>query len=227
MPSVLTDKTFKERFMIKRKILIITFVFSFLIGCAGVPVREAVKVDLSVPVGKIEGNQFIGIRYPFKVSVPPNWKVTTEIPSFMEALGYEKPGLEESEVFIYNPSTQSNLQIDFTPAGRYAKFSQESIEWLATAAVGGFKEELEQDYGKDVKVEVYPTEAVSLKGVQYAAKKYATYTLKGVKREQGWIYGFSEPYQIFILYMILEKEGANDREDIMKILNSFEVVPRK
>jgi len=214
--------------MASKKCLIgICFVLVLLIGCAGVPVREAVKVDLSLPVGKIEGNQFIGIRYPFRVSAPSHWKLTTEIPKFMEELGYENPGLEESEVFIYNPSTQSNLQIDFTPAGRYAKFSQESIEWLATAASGSFKEELEHDYGKDVNTEVYPTEAVSLKGVQFAAKKYGTYTVKGVKREQGWIYGFSEPYQIFILYMILEKEGSNDRQDIAKILDSFEVTSRK
>jgi hypothetical protein len=48
-----------------------------------------------------------------------------------------------------------------------------------------------------------------------------------VKREQGWIYGFSEPYQIFILYMILEKEGANDRQDIKKVLDSLEVFPKK
>jgi hypothetical protein len=54
-----------------------------------------------------------------------------------------------------------------------------------------------------------------------------TYTIKGVKREQGWIYGFTEPYQIFILYMILEKEGANDRQDLKKILDSFEVIPKK
>jgi hypothetical protein len=35
-----------------------------------------------------------------------------------------------------------------------------------------------------------------------------TYIYKGVKREQGWIYGFTEPYQIFILYSIFEKEGT-------------------
>lgn len=37
----------------------------FLAGCAGIPVREEVKVDLSIPVGKIEGNRFTGLRYPF------------------------------------------------------------------------------------------------------------------------------------------------------------------
>jgi hypothetical protein len=205
----------------------IFLILAFLIGCAGAPVREAVKVDLSLPVGKIEGNQFTGIRYPFNVSAPPPWKVTTEIPTFMEELGYERPGLEESQVFIFNPSTQSNLQIDFTPAGRYARFSQESIKSLTTMATGSFKEELEKDYGKGVNAAIGPTTPFSLKGVPFAAKKYATYTLKGVKREQGWIYGFSEPYQIFILYMILEKEGVNDRQDITKILDSFEVVLKK
>jgi hypothetical protein len=223
-----STEEWKEFAMAPKKYLIgICFVLVLLIGCAGVPVREAVKVDLSVPVGKIEGNQFIGIRYPFSVSAPSGWKVTMEIPNFMEELGYERPGLEESQVFIFNPSTQSNLQIDFTPAGRYARFSQESIESLTTMVTRSLKEELEKDYGNDVEVEIGPTTPFSLKGVPFAAKKYATYTLKGVKREQGWIYGFSEPYQIFILYMILEREGKNDREDIAKILDSFEVVSRK
>ena len=200
-----------------------------LIGCAGVPVREAVREDLSLPVGKVEGNQFSGVRYPFRVSAPSDWKVTTEIPDFMEELGYEKSGLEESEVFVFNPSTHSNVQIDFTPAGRYSTFSQESIEWITTAAMGSFKEELEKDYGKGINVEYAPTTPYTLKGVPYAAKKFATYTLKGVKREQGWIYGFSEPYQLFILYMIVEKEGSSskDREDLKKALDSFEVFSKK
>jgi hypothetical protein len=189
-----------------------------------VPVREAVKVDLNLPVGRIEDNQFIGIRFPFKVSAPHNWRIATEIPNFLEEFGYDKDGLEESEVFIFNPATKSNIQIDFTPAGRYSRFSQEFIEGLTTAATGWFKEELEKDYGKDVKAEIGPTTPFSLKGASFAAKKYATYSLKGVKREQGWIYGFSEPYQIFILYMILEKDGTDDREDMKKILDSFEVI---
>jgi hypothetical protein len=64
-------------------------------------------------------------------------------------------------------------------------------------------------------------------GVRYAAKKYETYIYKGVKREQGWIYGFTEPYQIFILYSIFEKEGVNDRVDLKKILDSFEFISKK
>jgi len=201
--------------------------FLFLVGCAGVPVREKVKVDLNLSAGNIEGNRFTGLRYPFNVSAPPGWKVTAEIPPFMEELGYEKPGLEESEVFIFNPLTRSNVQIDFTPAGRYSKFSQESIEWLTTAATGGLMEELKDDYGKDLQVTIGPTERILLKGVPYAAKKYATYTVKGVTWKRGWIYAFSEPYQIFILYMIPEKESIPDSQDIQKILDSFEVISRK
>ncbi len=72
-----------------------------------------------------------------------------------------------------------------------------------------------------------PTTPFSLKGVQFAAKKYANYALQGVKREQGWIYGFTEPYQLFILYMILEKEGSNDRQEMNKILESFVFHPTK
>jgi len=215
--------------MAKIKTAVSIVVVLFLAGCMGPPVREAFKPDMSVPVGKIEDNQFVGIRYPFKISAPPNWKVTMEIPDFMESLGYGKDGLEESQLFVFNPTTQSNLQIDFTPAGRYSKFSQEWIEWITTAAMGSFKEELEEDYGKGINVEYAPTTPYSLKGVPYAAKKYATFTLKGVKREQGWIYGFSEPYQLFILYIIEEKEGTsnNDREDLKKILDSFEVFSKK
>lgn len=214
--------------MVIRKITFIIVLISFLlVGCAGIPVREAIKEDLNLPVGKIEGNQFTGIRFPFKVSAPPHWKIATEYPNFMLELGYEKPGLEESEVFIFNPTTQSNIQIDFTPAGRYSKFSQESIERLTTAATGSFKQELEEEHGKGIEVTIGPTEPINLKGVQFAAKKYATYTVKGVKREQGWIYGFTEPYQLFILYVILEREGGNDREDMKKILGSFEFLSKK
>jgi len=215
----------------KKSFLLISLIFIFLVGCATTPpVREALKEDLKVPVGKIEGNQFFGIRYPFNVSVPPHWKMTMEFPDFLEELGYDKPSptdKEQTELYVYNPETKSNMQFDFTPAGRYATFNQEKIEWLVTAATGSLKEEIEKDYGKGVKVEVGPTEPVSLKGVPFAAKKYATYTAKGLKREQGWIYGFTEPYQIFILYTILDKEGTNDRQDMRKILNSFEVISKK
>jgi hypothetical protein len=215
----------------KKSLLLICFFIVLLVGCATTaPVRPALKEDLKIPVGKIEGNQFTGIRYPFNVSVPVNWKMTTEFPDFLEGLGYDKPSLtdrEQTELYVFHPETKSSIQFDFTPAGRYVTFSQEKIERLVTAATDSLKSEIEEEYGKGVKVEVAPTEAVSLKGVAFAAGKYATYTAKGLKREQGWVYGFTEPYQIFILYMILEKDSANDRQDIRKILDSFEVTMKK
>ena len=206
---------------------VVLLFLALAVGCAGVPVRDAVKVDMKSPVGKVEGNRFEGIRFPFKVAAPQGWQVTTEFPKFMIDLGYDKEGLEASEVFLFNPTTQSNVQIDFEAAGRYSTFDQKSIEALTTAATGSFKEELEKDYGKEVKADIGPTEPVSLKGVPYASKKYATYTLKGVKRNQGWIFAFAEPYQIFILYLIQEKEGSGDMEALKAILDSFEYLPKK
>jgi len=156
--------------------------------------------------------------------------MSTEFPDFLKELGYDKPSpmdKEQTELYIFNPITQSSILIDLTPAPPYAEFSQELQNSRVTRVAGSLVDELREDHGKDLKIEMGPTEPVSLKGVQYAAKKYAIYTIKGVKREQGWIYGFTEPYQIFILYMILEKEGANDRQDMKKILDSFEVMLKK
>ena len=204
------------------------FFFLFLAGCAGAPVvRDAVKLDMKVPVGKIEGNQFTGIRYPFNVSAPPNWKITTEYPKFMLDLGYEKGGLEESQVFLFNPGTQSNVQIDFSPAGRHVTFDQKKIEWLTSAAEGSFREELEKELGKGKKATISTTQPYPLKGVPYSAKAFATYDRKGTQTEQGWVYAFAEPFQIFILYMVLEKEGVNDHQAVKQILDSFEVVEKK
>ena len=102
------------------------------------------------------------------------------------------------------------------------------MELLTNLGTESFKIELDKAYGKGVvKPDVHPSEPFSLKGVQYAAKKYATYTAGGQKQEQGWIYGFTEPYQIFIIYSIFETKGANDWEDLKKILDSFEYVPKK
>ena len=214
-----------------KKILMMIILMFFLFGCAGIPVRPALQEKINISPGKVEGNQFTGIRYTFNVSVPAHWKVTTEFPDFLEKLGYDRPfstDKEQTEVYAYNPVTKSNINFDFTPAGRYARFNQKKIEILTSMATESMKAELDKEFGKGVvKPDVSPTEPISLKGVQYAAKKYATYTAKGQKREQGWIYGFTEPYQIFIIYSIFEKEGANDRQDLKKILDSFEFVKKK
>jgi hypothetical protein len=213
------------------KKILMMIVLVFLFGCAWIPVRPALQEDISAPAGKIEGNQFTGIRYFFKVSAPPHWKITTEFPDFFEKLGYDRPfstDKEQTELYAYNPQTKSTITFDFTPTGRYQRFNQKIIELLTNIGTESLKEELDKEYGKGVvKPDVYPTEPFSLKGVQYAAKKYVAYTARGQKREQGWIYGFTEPYQIFILYTILEIPGANDREDLKKILDSFEFIPKK
>jgi hypothetical protein len=214
-----------------KKILVVIILFGFLYGCTWVPVRPAMKEDITAPAGKVEGSHFTGIRYTFNVSVPPNWKLTTEFPDFLEELGYDRPfstDKEQTELYAYNPETKSNINFDFTPAGRYARFNQKNIELLTSSATQSMIAELEKEFGKNVmKPEFSPTDPISLKGVQYAAKKYATYTAKGVKREQGWIYGFTEPYQIFIIYSLFEKAGTTDRQDLKKILDSFEFVKKK
>jgi len=214
-----------------KKILMVIILFGILSGCAGIPVRPAMKEDIAAPAGKVEGDHFTGIRYTFNVTVPSNWKLTTEFPDFLEELGYDKPfstDKEQTELYAYNPETKSNINFDFTPAGRYARFNQKNIEILTNSATQSMVAELEKEFGKNaIKPEFSPTEPISLKGVQYAAKKYAIYTVKGVKREQGWIYGFTEPYQIFIIYSLFEKPGTNDRQDLKKIIDSFEFVKKK
>jgi hypothetical protein len=100
--------------------------------------------------------------------------MTMEFPDFLEELGYDKPSpmdKEQAELYVYNPETKSNIQFDFTPAGRYSTFSQESIERLTTMATGSLKDEIEKDYGKGIVVEIGPTDPVSLKGVQFSGKK--------------------------------------------------------
>ena len=214
-----------------KKILVAIILLGFLYGCAWIPARPALQEDIKAPAGKVEGNHFTGIRYSFNVSAPPHWKITTEFQDFMEQLGYDKPfstDKEQTELYVYNPETKSMITFDLTPTGRYARFNQKNIEILTTSATESMIAELEKEFGKGVvKPEMYPTEPISLKGVQYAAKKYAAYTARGLRREQGWIYGFTEPYQIFIIYTIFEKGGANDRQDLKKILDSFEFIKKK
>jgi hypothetical protein len=207
---------------------ILLVILLFLDGCAGFPVREEARVDPSLPIGKIEGNTFEGIRYPFKVSLPSSrWRFSLEIPDFMEGLGFKRPGLEEDQLFLINPVTKSNIQIDLTPAGRTVRFNQKLIETLTRSVAGGLVEELKTEHGKDFPIEVGPTTSYSLKGVQYAAHRSASYKLGGTRVIHGWVFGFGEPYQIFIIYMVLEKEGFDDLRDITKILDSFEMVSKK
>jgi hypothetical protein len=95
-----------------KKILVVIILFGFLSGCAWIPVRPALQEDIAAPAGKVEGNRFTGIRYTFNVSVPSNWKLTTEFPDFLEELGYDRPfstDKEQTELYAYNPDTKSNI----------------------------------------------------------------------------------------------------------------------
>jgi len=209
-------------------LFVFLFTVAFIGGCAGIPVREEVREDRSLPVGKIEGSHFNGIRFPFKVSLPSsNWQFSLEIPDFMEGLGFKRPGLEESDLFLLNPATKSNIQIDFTPAGRTARFNQKVIQIITGTGARGLVEELRMDHGRDFPVEVSPTFPFELKGVQYAAHKFTKYKVGETRIIHGWVYGFAEPYQLFMIYVVQEKEGFDDLRDIMKILESFEVVSKK
>jgi hypothetical protein len=101
------------------------------------------------------------------------------------------------------------------------------IHTLTATAAGGLVEELKMEHGRDFPIEVGPTTPYSLKGVQYAAHRSVRYRVGETRTIHGWVYGFAEPYQIFIIYMVLEKEGHNDLKDVEKILNSFEIISKK
>src|SRR5512136_3253296 len=108
-----------------KKLLVTMVLFGFLFGCAGIPVRPALQENISLPAGKVEGNRFTGIRYTFNVSVPPNWKLTTEFPDFLEELGYDRPfstDKEQTELYAYNRDTKTYIDFDFTPTDRYSRF---------------------------------------------------------------------------------------------------------
>ena len=95
-----------------KKILMMIVLLVFLFGCAGIPVRPALQENINASPGKIEGNQYTGIRYLFNVSVPPHWILTTEFPDFLEEMGYDRPfstDKEQTELYAYNSETKSNI----------------------------------------------------------------------------------------------------------------------
>jgi hypothetical protein len=179
----------------------------FLSGCAWIPVRPALQEDITKPAGKVEGNHFTGIRYTFNVSVPPNWKLTTEFPDFFEELGYDKPfstDKEQTELYAYNPETKSNINFDFTPADRYSRFNQKRIELFTSLGTESLKAELDKEFGKGVvKPEIYPTEPITLKGVQYAAKNMRPIQQKGRSGSRDGFMGLQNPikFLLFIPYL--------------------------
>ena len=82
--------------------------------------------------------------------------------------------------------------------------------------------DLEEEYGKNFSVQFSQVLPVQLKGVPYAARMSARYTVKGQIREQGWIYAFAEPYQLFIFYLLPDVTREKDNSPIEEALSTFE-----
>ena len=190
-----------------KKILVMIILLGFLYGCAWIPVRPALQEDISAPAGKVEGNQFTGIRYSFKVSAPPHWKVTTEFPDFMEKLGYDKPfstDKEQTELYarIIPKRDQRLLLISRRQVGMQDS-TRKKIELLTSMATESMKAELDKEFGKGViKPDVF-CRADLLKRCSIRCKKICN--LYGKRYEAGtgmdlWIYRtLSNFYYLFII----------------------------
>jgi len=195
--------------------------FSLIASCA-LPVREAYRVDQSLPIGSLQGDSFVGERFPFTIKIPPGWQGATRYPEFLVEQGYGVEGLKETPFFLFNPRTKSSIQIDLSPAGRTARFNQEMIESLTRTGAGGLVAELRQEHGKDFPIQLNKLMPIQLKGVPYAARMSAEFTVNGKWQEQGWIYAFAEPFQVFILYLITGENRSADKVALEQALSSFE-----
>ncbi len=189
-------------------------------ACGPKAVRRAAVLDSSVPVGTVEGDRFVGRRVPFSISTAgTGWKVATEAPAWLVEQGYEEEGLAQSQVFLFDPATRSSIQISLSPADAYSTFSQEGMEWLAGFVGGTMPGELDTEFGPGkYTLRQEPVTPARLEGVPYAARAAAAYEAGDVRRENGWIYGFAEPFQIFILYQLNDRK---DRGDVEAILATF------
>ena len=204
-----------------REIALLLSLLILTVGCA-TPVRPAFKVNESLPIGSVQGDSFVGERYPFKIRIPEGWQATTRYPEFLLEQGYGLEGLKDTPFFLFNPLTKSSLQVDFSPAKRTARFDQEIIEAITKMAGGSLMSDLEEEYGKNFNVHFSQIEPVQLKGVPYAARMSARYSVKGRTREQGWIYAFAEPYQIFIFYLIPVVTLEADKSTFEQTLSTFQ-----
>ena len=216
-------RTSDWRWISRRRAIFLSFilVFSLITSCA-LPVRQAYKVDQSLPLGTIQGDSFVGKRFPFTIRIPPGWQGSTQYPEFLIDQGYGRESLMETPFFLFNPQTKSSMQVDFSPAGRTARFSQEMIESLTRSGAGAMVAELRQEQGKDLPIQLSKAMPIQLKGVPYAARMSAEFTVKGEWQDQGWIYAFAEPFQIFILYLITGENRTADKAALEQALSSFE-----
>jgi len=192
-------------------------------ACAAPPVRQPVTLDLAAPVGRVEGKRFTGIRLPFDISAEgTSWEVATEYPKFLLDQGYEEEGLLQSQVFVFDPGSRSSLQLSLSPAGPYDTFNQATMEFLASLGTGAMEQELESEHGQGkFSVTHGKTRPAQLQGVTYAARNETRYEAGGTASENGWIYGFAEPFQIFLLYQLQKPDAASERAALERILGSF------
>jgi hypothetical protein len=96
------------------------------------------------------------------------------------------------------------------------------IEALTRTGAGGLVAELRQEYGQSLPIQLSKAVPIQLKGVPYAARMSAQFTIKEESREQGWIYAFAEPFQIFIFYLITGENRTADKTALEQALSSFE-----
>jgi hypothetical protein len=193
-----------------------------LTAACATPIRPAFKVNESLPIGRVQADSFVGDRYPFKIKIPEGWHATTKYPEFLVEQGYGLEGLEATPFFLFNPLTHASLQIDFSPANRTARFDQGTIEAITRMAGGSLMSDLEEEYGKNFPVQFSQVAPIQMKGVPYAARMSARYIVKGQTREQGWIYAFAEPYQLFIFYLLPDVTREKDNSPIEEALSTFE-----
>ena len=216
-------RTSDWRWIPRRRAIFFPLILVFFLStsCA-LPVRQAYKIDQSLPIGTIRGDSFVGERFPFTIKIPPGWQGSTQYPKFLVEQGYGVEGLKETPFFLFNPRTKSSAQVDFSPASRTARFNQDMIESLTRSVAGGLVAELRQEQGKDLTIQLSKVMPIKLKGVPYAARMSAEFTVKGEWQEQGWVYAFAEPFQIFILYLITGENRTADKATLEQALSSFE-----
>jgi hypothetical protein len=218
----MNNTNWKQKFWFRKSNFLFLIFSLMLVNACALPVRQAYKVDESLPIGSIQGDSFVGQRFPFKIKIPAGWQGATQYPEFLVGQGYGREGLKATPFFLFNPQTKSNMQVDFSPAGRTVRFNQEMIEMLTRSGAGGLVAELRGEHGKDLPIQLSKAVPIRLKGVPYAARMSAQFTVKEEWRDQGWIYAFAEPYQIFIFFLITGENRDADRDAIEQALASFE-----
>ena len=81
-----------------------------LSSCA-IPVRQAYKVDESLPIGTVQGDSFVGQRFPFKIKIPVGWQAATQYPEFLVEQGYGRASSDKKIPEKNSPVSGATQQI--------------------------------------------------------------------------------------------------------------------